>query len=96
MADPKKPEPDLLRPFYFAVGAQQIFISHRIHSDLWVQVTQGECAANGGRDKIGTTREREVIALAVKLLNDDWVLNIRSISTEAVVGAMAAADVKIP
>ena len=94
MAAPVKlPEPELLRPFYWTVGAYQIMIAHRL-SSVWATVTNGEYAS---RAEVGSPRERAVADAAVKLLNDSWVAEENRTFNEAtLIAAYAKADAALP
>jgi len=94
MAAPVKlPEPELLRPFYWTVGAYQLMIAHRL-SNVWVTVTNGEYAS---RAEVGSPRERVVAEAAVKQLNDSWVAEEnRTFDEETLIAAFAKADLAVP
>ena len=89
----KKPEPELLRPFYWTIGAYQLFIGHRV-SLLWVKATNGVYGA--ARETVGTARERAVVELAVTMLNDAWEFQgVRSWDEVAVLRVIASAEAAI-
>lgn len=70
-----KPEPELLRPFYWVAGAEQLIVSNRLNSDLWVKVTSGDYGVLPARSDVGTVLERAAATRVVDALNARWVLD---------------------
>ena len=88
----KKPEPELVRPFYWTVGAYQLMIAHRL-SSIWVHSTNGSYLT---RAEVGTPAERAIAEEAIRILNDDWELReVRHVDEEIMRAAVIKAKLSL-